>query len=292
MSEVDTESKNLPSKLLETYGDITSAARVVGCSRATFRKHLEENKPFTKSYSKKRTVLFLPDLHCPYEDQISYDVMGNWVVKNFSLTDVVLGGDFCDFLEVCSWNKTPEMFFDEELNKCRDKLKILSRKDFPLTNITFIRGNHEDRLTRFLQSRVKDLSRLPELRVESLLGLDSLGISYQDNTNGGPLFRIGKLYFLHGHEIKAGGAVNIARPKFLKMFENMIFGHHHRSQSEIFVTASGEQKGSWSVGCMCSVNPSYNPVGSQSTQGFAVVEFDEEGDFTVHNKIICGGKVK
>ena len=137
-----------PVKLLQTYGDITSAAKVAGCSRATFRRHLSNGSSIELKQSKKekqRTVLFLSDVHAPYHDPDAISLMKDYIDSEVGLvTDVVLGGDFCDCFEVSSWNRTPEMFFDKELEQCITLLEDF-KSMFPLADFTYLEGNHEDR---------------------------------------------------------------------------------------------------------------------------------------------------
>jgi hypothetical protein len=47
----------------------------------------------------------------------------------------------------------------------------------------------------------------------------------------------------------------------------------------------------WSVGCLCELNPAYMPL-NRWNNGFAMVELDSNGeDFYFHNKRIYKGKI-
>ena len=53
--------------------------------------------------------------------------------------------------------------------------------------ITFLRGNHCDRLKKYLWSEAQELSGLRALRLEELLEFDRLKINYEDKNQILPL---------------------------------------------------------------------------------------------------------
>jgi hypothetical protein len=137
---------------------------------------------------------------------------------------------------------------------------------------------------------------LPSLTVPKLLELDQLGIEYLSNierlTHGEQPFKLGKLFVLHGHEIKMSlEGVNLARTMYLKSHNNVVFGHHHQSQQFTFKKLDGKHEGSWMVGCLCQLSEPYQPMNNW-IHGFATVRFNPStGYFKVRNKIILDGQV-
>jgi predicted phosphodiesterase len=261
-------------------------------TRRTIRGYRERLKKIDFEY-KNKEVLCLGDVHSPYHDIRSLHNAIEYVTKYHNISRVVLLGDFCDFFEVSHYARTPEQHFDEEIEA--DILLLENLKSwFPDIEITYIEGNHENRLTRYIQSKAPALTRIYGVEIPQILELKRLDIDYVRNVDlmeqKGEPFKIGNLHYLHGHEV-LGGGVMVARTKFMKVQQNIIFGHHHTVQNYMHKQLN-DFKGSWAVGCMCTVAPSYMSIGNQHIQGFAVVDYDRDGDFTVNNKIVIGDKIK
>jgi len=295
------------SELRKQAGSIRQTAMKIGHSRAWVRKWLKSDpdmevelvtipKRQRERVSGGKNVLFLPDVHCPYQDDKALAVMREWVTDNFNITDVVLGGDFCDFFEVSRYPKKERMFFDEELERCVGLLGEIRSWFSAKARFTFIEGNHEKRLPIYIQNNAPKIARLRGVEVPELLELERLNIRYVINEKLLELteapFKIGNMHYIHGHEI-LGGGIHVAHTKYMKIQDNFIMGHHHTSQQKIFRQLT-KLKGAWATGCMCDCNPSYMSMGNQHIQGFAVIEYDADssGDFSVHNKIIVKGVVR
>ena len=119
------------------------------------------------------------------------------------------------------------------------------------------------------------------------LGLRSLGIEYIDHGMG---ISAGKLRIVHGHEI-GGSGVNVARSKLLKAKTNVLFGHHHRTQEHSQTDMDGNGTGSWAVGCLCQRTPEWARI-NEWNLGYARVEFEPSGEFTVDNHRIIHGRIR
>ena len=95
---------------------------------------------------------------------------------------------------------------------------------------------------------------------------------------------------IHGHEYQGGGGIHVAYNRMNKAMDNVISGHSHVTQNSVKKSLSGKFYGSWTVGCLCSLSPRYNPQNNWN-HGFAIIERDENGNFEVQNKMIVGGKI-
>jgi len=285
---------------INKYGSIGKAAKAIGRAKSTVSDWARDtpNKELGKMLYRTedtRNVLFIPDIHCPYQDDNSIKVMREWADDRYEVHDVIFGGDFCDFFEVSRYPKKDRMHFDEELERCVGLLAEF-KSWWPNARFTFIEGNHEKRLPIYIQNNAPKIARLRGVEVDELLELDSMGITYVNNEKlleeTQRPFKIGNMHFIHGHEI-LGGGIHVAHTKFMRVQDNFIMGHHHTSQHKIFRQLT-KLKGAWATGCLCSINPSYMPLGNQHVQGFALIEFDEDGsgDFTVNNKIIVKERVR
>ena len=284
-----------------TKMDNAEIALTLKCSERSVRRYAGEwkerlKKRFEKSGGEgERKALIIADIHKPYNDPSAYAIAINYG-KEWKPDDLVILGDYADFKDVSFWKQNPiRSSFSEEVSIVRRGLQTL-REDFPDSAITFVEGNHEERLGRYLWSKAPELYGLAELAVPKLLGLDVLNIEYVSNSqrlnNNQHPFNLGKLYLLHGHEIKLSwDGVNLARTMYLKTHCNVLFGHHHQSQHYIFKKLDGKHEGSWMAGCLCRLSEDYQPMNNW-IHGFTTVKYNNEtGYFKVRNKIIIDGQV-
>ena len=159
-------------------------------------------------------------------------------------------------------------------------------------HFTFIKGNHERRFEKYLLENAPELIGVKGTTVEEQLDLPQKGVEFVDNLKlleeTGEPYNIGQLYYFHGHEL-SGAGVHTARNKYMKVQKNLLFAHYHCPQS-YFHKSFNDVYGAFCTGCLCDVNPSYAPA-AQHIQGFAIVEHEEDGTFSVQNKTIIYGRV-
>jgi predicted phosphodiesterase len=286
-----------------TKMDNAEIAAALRCSERSVRRYAGEWKTRVKtttvSYVEPtesvRKAIVLYDTHIPYANYEAYQLAVAYA-KQWEPDDLILGGDFADFKTISPWKDAPtRRGFSEEVDDVRSALTLL-RGDFPDTRIIYLEGNHEARLSRFLYIKAPELYGLPSLAIPKLFGLDELGIDYVSNieklTAGENPFQLGKLFVLHGHEIKlSADGVNLARTMYLKAHANVLFGHHHQSQQFTFKKLDGKHEGSWMVGCLCQLSETYQPMNNW-IHGFATVKYSLiDGYFKVRNKIILDNRI-
>lgn len=240
--------------------------------------------------------LALYDLHFPHESDEVLKTVVDYVSEEFPKLDYfILGGDVLDCAAISKFGNDP---FDtkpihQELEYASDRLKELV-DDIGADKTYYIKGNHEDRLDRYLQTRAPEISRLKGLTVQDQLGLSEIGVEWVDNikrkADGQGFFKIGKLYFLHGHELGICPMVAPARRYFLKAFANVMCGHIHRVDEHFERTIDESLIGSWTCGCACDLTPAYRSHNSW-VQGFAVIKWYPDGLFHVDLKKIINSKV-
>jgi len=246
-----------------------------------------------KKKSRKKTVGFLGDFHSPYHNteaiEIACDYMLSYRIDTIILTELP------DFYQVSSWKKDPlRMPFDEELELDKKLVKKLTKR-FKKQEKIYIPGNHDERLIHYVWNKAPQITGLTKDIISKVLGFQENDWLYQDNKKAmsegkGPL-SIGKLVYLHGHEVKTGwGAVNLAKIYYERCKTNVIFAHHHRWQELCGRTIRGEHEGAWGVGCMCDLYAEYMPH-NDWIHGFALIDYDEDGFFSVANKKIIHGRV-
>lgn len=180
---------------------------------------------------KVEKILIIPDTHCPYHDKKAWRILEKSADK-IKPDHVIILGDFADFYSVSSHSKNPERAFklEEEISETIKLLKVV--KSFGAKNNIFIAGNHEDRLTRYLQDKAPEL--FPLTGIPSVLKLKELGYKYIPYKRE---YKLGKVNFTHDLG-KAG--VSAHRQAVTEFRESAVIGHTHRMSYEITGTAGGK----------------------------------------------------
>ncbi|MDD5361030.1 MAG: hypothetical protein PHN88_02790 [Ignavibacteria bacterium] len=213
-------------------------------------------------------TLILCDIHSPYHNQQAIQTALKYTSKLKNIKNVILLGDVIDFFTISKFQKNPKYpNLQFELEITNQLLKII-RKCFPKQRIIYASGNHEQRLTKWLWTHAEVLE-LKALKFQNLLGLNELNIEYYDNYT--LLHHSGSNMFLqHGDTINAGG-INAGRNTLIKSFENIAFGHLHRSDQFIINTIGKQQIKSFSIGCLCDLNPEYWCYNNNWNNGFGLI---------------------
>jgi predicted phosphodiesterase len=183
--------------------------------------------------SSLKPILIIPDTHAPFHSRKAWALMlkAARVLKPHYLVSI---GDLADFYSVSSHSKDPartEKLADElvAVNQCLDDLDALGAKDK-----RYVAGNHEDRLTRYLQDKAPELFGV--VGIPELLRLRERGWHYTPYKHH---TKIGKLHLTHD----VGGAGRHAAAKALDTYQHsVITGHVHRLQYIVEGNAVGEYK--------------------------------------------------
>lgn len=192
------------------------------------------------------SILFIPDVHAPYEDTRAFNLMLA-AARRFKPDHIVILGDFFDMYSVSSHSKNPNRAFSlkSEIDYSIDLLKKVVAIN-PSAKKVFLAGNHEDRLTRYLQDRAPELYNI--INLPQILHLDKLGfkyISYKDHCT------IGKLYITHD----CGSSGKYAAFRCAEAFQrNIVSAHTHRLQYLIDGNAEGKRHVSTIFGWLGDIN--------------------------------------
>jgi predicted phosphodiesterase len=233
-------------------------------------------------------ILLLSDIHIPFHDVPALSASIKYGLNN-PVNCIILNGDIADFYACSVFSRLPKYRnVKKEIDCLKDFLKIL-RNNYKYIPIYYKLGNHEYRYIRYLMEKAPELFEIEDFDIANLLNLKELGIELIENKR---LIKAGKLYIAHGDEFYAGrGMINIARQIRLKSSENVIFGHFHKTQEDVTTTISNKIIGSWSIGCLCGLRPEWLPI-SFWNHGFAHIQVESDGIFTVINHKIINGVVK
>jgi predicted MPP superfamily phosphohydrolase len=195
--------------------------------------------------SKLEPVLFVPDCHIPYHDKKAFALMMA-VAKDLKPKHIYIIGDFIDFYSVSSHSKNPKRSLQlaDELKAAETALDQLDALKAP--NKTYIGGNHEDRLQRYLQDKAPELFDV--VNVPDLLHLKKHGwdyVPYKKDT------KLGKIHFTH--DVGASGRNSVY--KSLDTYQHsVVTGHSHRLAYIVEGNATGEFKVSAQFGWLGDAN--------------------------------------
>jgi predicted phosphodiesterase len=236
-----------------------------------------------------RNVLILSDIHLPYHDLDAVVIAVNYGIEN-ECDAILLNGDVIDFYQLSRFTKSSTM------------ATLLTERDMYFEFIRYLQdttglpiyhklGNHEERYANYIRQQAPVLEQIPDLAIDKFLKMQESGVTMIE---GRQKIKLGNLTVIHGHE---GGEsifspVNPARGAFLKYKANVLAGHNHQTSSHFESTLDGTLIGCWSTGCLCQLTPEYRPFAyTKWNHGFAHVEVNDDGSFTVNNKQIINNKI-
>lgn len=264
------------------------------------QERVEEVSMSESSHLPEATLL-LYDVHIPHQDDYAIKNAIAYAIERYRIREVVLGGDTMDCEALSKYDKLSETAsFADEVYATNSFLQNL-RETFPKAKITYIMGNHEERLERYVRKNVPELADFKELTLPSFLDFDDLHIDFVDNRkriiqDSGP-YMVQGWHIFHGHEFGICPLTNPARRYVERAKINMITGHIHKTDSSVVSTANHNLIRCYSVGTLAKLYPEYMPI-NQWTQGFAIIEHvkDDVSSWKklgiVHNHLIWYGEVQ
>lgn len=166
-----------------------------------------------------KSILFIPDTHCPYHDDRAFALLGK-VADQLRPDITVILGDFADFYAVSSHLKDPARreTLEDEVAKTRILLRCV--ESWSKGKRLYVMGNHEDRLARYIATQADAMHGI--VTVDSLFGLTDHGWAitpYKQHT------AVGKLYITHDLGKSGATAVKDAAASYQ---DNVVIGHIHR----------------------------------------------------------------
>lgn len=238
----------------------------------------------------------ISDAHWPFHD-LRKDSEGNFygaywtaieTLRDEGIKTLILNGDMLDCYNLSDHEKVEnKRSWKWELDVARQMLQHLRRFFGDGVRIVYREGNHEERYQRYIARKAKELEGTVFL--DEFLKLRELNIEWVSKR---AKMQAGKLWIDHGHEWFGGGGVTPGRNYRIKALDNIIVGHVHRTSTDMIRRPlDGSFIAGWSVGCLCDLNPFYAARNGWN-HGFAIVDLQASGHFTVHNKMIINGEVR
>ena len=249
----------------------TNQKRSVGSFDGTLRN--VTSKKVSKGRTRLKKAVILNDLHIPYHDPGAVALAVEYI-RDTKPNTIVLNGDIVDFYTVSSYSKDPLRLntIQDEINEAVSFLDLL-RKENPRAEIFYIKGNHEDRLERFLLDKAPSLCSLNCLAIDELLELQANNISFVDKG-----IHLGDLEIVHGYVARKNPGAS-AKAYYEKSCSSILVGHVHRLNQTYFKNKFG-QHCLVENGCLCGLDPDYAHDPNWQ-QGFATVHYSDSGFFEV-----------
>lgn len=244
----------------------------------------EELKTYEIPYHIKKPGI-MGDIHVPYHSPQSVRTAID-ALRDIDIDCLLLNGDAMDCYSISRFSKSlSRRDINHEIEQMNKFLDYLQNK---FSTIIYKFGNHEARYARHFQENDPTFAEVNNSSLHEALNLVQRKIKWVEPRQ---LIKLGKLTIIHGDEIYGGGEINTAHNKLMKAFDNVLFGHHHKTQESYTTSINGDVFGSWSVGCLCGLRPDWSSVVNKWMHGFAYVERFDNDLFEVHNKKIINNKV-
>lgn len=174
------------------------------------------------------TTIVWGDTHAPYHDPVAV-ALALKIVRQIKPDRLVIIGDLYDFYAVSFYAKNPRRrhILADELAEADDVVSHMAKLPVGETHIT--EGNHEHRLSRFIEEKAPSLTGL-------VTGFDELLPPHWKHHHYGAVLKIGKMHY--SHDFGRHG-VNATRQGLLDVGGNICFGHTH----QLGVSYLGQQRG-------------------------------------------------
>ncbi len=194
-----------------------------------------------------KLTIVLSDLQLPYHHTRAVSAVCNMLADRATdIGEVHQIGDFFDFCAVSRWSKgTPK----EDGRRLQKEIDVAEgvmadiHKAYPGEK-TRIRGNHDDRLDRYLSSQARGLHGLRALDYDTL----TLASTYGWVTRGEPYPLAPNTISVHGLTVRAK-AGHTAHAHLDRLPGNVVHGHTHRA-GLVYRTLGPQQRWAMEVGCL------------------------------------------
>lgn len=238
---------------------------------AKFRSFQKEQEKRLKSKNEKKNgtslVFVINDLHIPEHDEKAVKIVFECIIDN-QPDELVLNGDIIDCYWASRFLKKPDnkVFIQQEADMFYRMFSSL-RKHIPNTKITYILGNHEDRIEKRM---IEDPAffGIKNLSIKKLLRLDELGIHLTKQK-----YEIKDLVICHGEKCSSRSGYTAKAEFEAHKMRTGISGHVHRLGCHYRSSEPDDTTKWYENACLCKKDPDYikGPVDWQT--GFSIVKF-------------------
>jgi len=222
-----------------------------------------------------KKILILPDVHLETSLPKAYQVVKKFIKKQKMFDEIILLGDFMDVSSLSAWDMDKKRLmegrrYQKEVDTANEELDFLGKHS---KKITYLEGNHEWRIERYLDKNpeMEGLLELP-----TVLNLKGRGIEYVKYNK---LYRIGHLYFTHGLYCSK----YYTNKTLAALGCNVVVGHLHKPQTSFTTAKMSEAKMCWGLGCLQGKEPAYlKGRPSNWNNGFGMAYIKDNGKFSMY----------
>lgn len=198
------------------------------------------------------TDFIISDIHVPYQNDVSVGIMMK-MLRNFKPKNVIINGDGIDCVQLSRFNRDPlpPASFKAHVEELSDLIYDMQR----YSKVTFVEGNHEARLGKYINEHAPELHGL--ISMESLIN-DNLDtdIEYIKVTPSESML-VWHDDLMIGHFNKAAKYTCYTVKALVERFQqNVVQAHSHRL-GEYAIRGQRNTIRGWESGCLCDLDPSY-----------------------------------
>ena len=208
-----------------------------------------------KEASTPKAILVLSDVHVPEHDRKVWATSME-LAKAIAPDEVVLLGDFLEMSSVSQHGGAELEKLTEDFSAGKQALKAIREAVGEDCKITYLEGNHESRLTRFLMTKAPSLR--DSLSYQVGLELDSLGVEWVPEGKQ-PITR-GDLDLTHGHQDLRERPSKFHSGKMAEVYgrpeRTVMYGHTHKPQVFTRPTVGGHAT-AIGLGCARTLSPGW-----------------------------------
>lgn len=233
--------------------------------------------------SADKLALFLPDAQVPFQDETAMKLANLAIVQTMP-DEIVLLGDMLDFPSLSRFETLPE--HKGNIQSSIDYLHSWIgqiRADAPDAIISYILGNHEQRLHKHIVQNNAEFLGIKRANAEQELGmftighmlrLDELEVDLYSGYPGATYWLSDELRATHGDIVRSSGSTASAMIN-KDPSSSVVFGHVHRQELQWKTTQTRDgnrQRYAMSPGTLADISGSTPSYGNSIDEHGAVVE--------------------
>lgn len=169
-----------------------------------------------------KRIVIVPDIQVPFQNKRQVNSLAGFI-KAMKPDDVIQCGDLIDFVSLGRWVRGARGEYEHDIKSHIDETKRVLEK---LQIRHWVRGNHDERLDKYVENNAPALRGFPGLSIEEAFDLGNLGVEYhRDMYEVAPDWAVA-----HGDE---GPMSTIAGQTAMKLAnrvgKSVACGHGHRA---------------------------------------------------------------
>lgn len=248
-------SQEFPLTLEYWKPDNSVSSGLRSSCRVCVRKSSQASKKRRRELKRSAPILVLSDVHHPEHDRNVWTATLQ-LAKDIQPREVILLGDFLEMASVHQYGGAELEKLTEDFAAGKSALTALREVVGPDCRITYLEGNHESRLTRFLYAKAPSLR--DSLSYQVGLELEALDVEWVPESKQ-PLTR-GDLDLTHGHQDLRERPSKYHSGKMAEVYgrpdRTVMYGHTHKPQVFTRPTVGGYAT-AVGLGCARTLQPGW-----------------------------------